>query len=236
MVPVARHVLLVGAARSEVEHLVPLLKREEIEVVSIPADPAVSDLIRETPFELVMIRFPSPELAVEELVGEIRGEGSASRSSGVLLLCDEGALGQALGLLDRGVNRVVSATWADARIWRAVADLLDVAPRIELRVPVMVDVELAREGVPDVCRSVNLSRTGIRLESPRPYPVGARIQVGLVLPEEGAVIRAQAEVVRRTDAAREGSDGFAARFLALTEADEERLRAFVRRSLARRSR
>lgn len=231
MVPVARHVLLVGAARSEVEHLVPLLKREEIEVVSIPTDPAVLDLILETPFELIMIRFPLPDLDVAAVVQQIRGEGSASRSSGVLLLADEDALGRAMALLDRGVNRVVSATWADARIWRAVADLLEVAPRIDLRVPVMVDVELAREDVPDVCRSVNVSRTGIRLECPQPYPLGARIQVGLVLPKEGAVIRARAEVVRRTDPAREGSEGFAARFVALSEADERRLDAFVRDSL-----
>ncbi len=231
MASVSRHVLLVGAQRASVEHLVPLLRREEIEVISVPADPAVLVLISETPFELIMLRFPLEGLDARTVLAEIRAEHSASRGAGVLLLSDEDALGRAVSLIDRGANRVVSATWADAHIWRAVADLLVVAPRIDLRVPVMVDVELAREGIPDVCRSVNVSRTGIRLESANPYPLGCSIQLGLALPGNGRVIRARAEVIRRIDKAREGSDGFAARFLAMSEQDEQHLVDYVERSL-----
>lgn len=231
MTPVSRHVLLVGAQRASVEHLVPLLRREEIEVISVPADPAVLVLISETPFELIMLRFPMEGLDARTVLAEIRAEHSANRGAGVLLLSDEDALGRAVSLIDRGANRVVSATWADAHIWRAVADLLVVAPRIDLRVPVMVDVELAREGIPDVCRSVNVSRTGIRLESASPYQLGCSIQVGLALPGNGRVIRARAEVIRRIDKAREGSDGFAARFLAMSEDDEQHLVDYVERSL-----
>ncbi len=231
MVSVSRHVLLVGAPRASIEHLVPLLRREEIEVVSVPADPAVLVMISETPFELIMLRFPVEALDAGHVLAQIRSEHSASRGAGVLLLSDENALGRAVSLIDKGANRVVSATWADAHIWRAVADLLNVAPRIDLRVPVMVDVELALEGIPDVCRSVNVSRTGIRLESTKPYPLGCSIQLGMALPDDGGVIHARAEVIRRTEAAREGSDGFAARFLAMSEKDEQHLADYVEHSL-----
>jgi len=206
---------------------VPLLQREEIEVISVDADPAVADLTRITPFELVMVRFPIEGLDAGEFLSIVRDPSSASRRAGVMLLADEAHLEEAAAFLDRGANRIVSATWSDARIWRAVADLLDVAPRVALRVPVMVDVDLASEGVPEVCRSVDLSTSGIRLESPNGYGPGTRLQIGLVLPKVGGVVRVQAEIVRRTDPEREGVHGFAARFTSMSEEDEARLARFV---------
>ncbi len=224
---VQRHVLLVGVQRSAVEHLVPLLQREEIEVISVDADPAVVEITRITPFELVMLRFPAEGVDTAAFLEVLRDQASASRRAGVLLLADEAHLEGAASFLDHGANRVVSATWSDARIWRAVADLLDVAPRVALRVPVMVDVNLATEGVPEVCRSVDLSTSGIRLECPNGYPPGTRLQIGLVLPKVGGVVRVQAEVVRRTDPERESVVGFAARFTSMGEEDEERLARFL---------
>ena len=224
---VRRHVLLVGVRRSAVEHLVPLLRREEIEVISVEADPAVVEMARITRFELVMLRFPLTSVDVGAFLAALREPSSASRNAGVLLLADEDALDAAAVHLDRGANRIVAATWPDARIWRAVADLLDVAPRVAVRVPVMVDVDLATEGLPEVCRSVDLSLSGIRLECPNPYPPGTRVQIGLALPKIGGVVRATAEIVRRTDPERESVTGFAARFTAMSEEDEARLRRFI---------
>lgn len=205
----------------------PLLQREEIEVISVDADPAVVEIARVTPFELVMLRYPVEGIDTGEFLGILRDPSSVSRRAGVMLLADETHLEGAAAFLDRGANRVVSATWSDARIWRAVADLLDVAPRVAVRVPVMVDVNLATEGVPEVCRSVDLSTSGIRLECPNGYGPGTRLQIGLVLPKVGGVVRVQAEIVRRTDPERENVRGFAARFTSMSEEDEARLARFV---------
>ena len=142
-----------------------------------------------------------------------------------------------LGLMFGGGSLAALGMNASPSVIHVLAELTLVlvlfgdAARIDLRVPVMVDVELAREGVPDVCRSVNVSRTGIRVEAANPYPLGCSIQVGLVLPGNGRVIRARAEVIRRIDKAREGSDGFAARFLAMSEDAEQHLVDYVERSL-----
>ncbi len=224
-----RHVLLVGVEREVVERMVPLLRREELQVLSTEAAPAVLNLLRDTPFDLLVVAYPLPELALEELLATVRAPDSPSRRAGVVLLAPEEVLGEALAWEEEGVNRVTAAGWTDAHLWQAVADLLHVAPRRGLRVLVHLDVELDGRSERELSQAVNVSATGMLLEAPTVFRPGTRVRLTFRLPGETRPVTGSAEVVRVTRPDKEGVRGFAVRFLGLEDDGPERVGAWLQR-------
>lgn len=222
-----RHVLVVGADDSAVERMAPLLRRSEFEVHTVSASPFVLDLVLGTSFELLIVGYPLQTLSLDELMAAVRGEGSNCRYAGVLLLSEPGRLDEAVGWVDRGANRVVAADWADARLYQAVGDLLQVAPRVALRALVEVELE-AREG--ELLRTENVSASGMLLRGEGRLRPGQRFDFMLCLPDEGETVKGTAEVVRETGQAPDDA-GAGVRFVAFRDSGRERLEAYIGRRL-----
>lgn len=224
-----RHVLVVGAEESAVDRVSPLLRRSEFEVHTVSASPFVLDLVLGTSFELLIVGYPLLTLSLDELMTAVRGEGSNCRHAGVLLIAEPGRLEEAAGWIDRGANRVVAADWADARLFQAVGDLLQVAPRVALRALVQVDLQ-ARQG--ELLRTENLSASGMLLRGePRLRP-GQRFDFMLCLPDETETVKGTAEVVRDAGGAPDDT-GAGVRFVGFKDAGRERLEAYIRHRLRR---
>ena len=228
-----RHVLVIGPEGDRIQQLVPVLQREEFEVVTVPGDEVVLHLVRGTAFELVVILYPVRRIALDELLTAIREPDSACHRCGVILLADDADAEAAAAHLDRGVNRVVGTGWTGAHLWRAVTDLLEVAPRAALRSLVRAEVEVSGATETDVCEATDVSVTGMRVRAAQAYPVGARLRLAFRLPDgDPRPVEAVGEVVRATDWEREGFVGFAVRFISLADRDAARIRAYVERSRA----
>jgi len=228
MVMPQRHVLLVGAPREAVERVAPMLLREEFQVLTASACGTIAELVRDTPFDLIVVMFPLDDVSVEELLEAVRAEGSSCRASGVLLLASAETLDAAARHVDRGANRAVSLDWTAARLWRAFSDLLEVAPRTALRSLVHIDVDLG-EGGEDVCRAVNVSASGMLLEGPGAFRAGSDVHVTFRLPGEARPVSARARVVRTPEPFKERVLGFAVQFIALEEDGDERLATYLSR-------
>ncbi len=229
MITQPRHVLVVGADDSAVERVAPLLRRSEFEVHTVNASPFVLDLVLGTSFELLIVGYPLKTLSLDELMAAIRGEGSNCRNAGVLLLADPGRLDEAASWVDRGANRVVAADWADGRLFQAVGDLLQGAPRVALRALVQVDIE-ADPG--ELLRTENVSASGMLLCGDRRLRPGQRFDFMLCLPDEDETVRGVAEVVRRTATDLAGS-GAGVRFVSFKEEGRRRLESYIGRRLRR---
>jgi hypothetical protein len=212
-----------------VERVVPLLKRREIDILSAPSSPAVLHLLRGTPFDLLIVRYPLEQPGLEELLEQVRAPDSSCRRAGIILVAEEERLGEALSFEGRGVNRVMANRWTDAHLWQALADLLHVAPRVAVRVLAHLDIELGRERAKDVARSINISSTGVLLESPAAVRPGTHVRMTFRLPHELRPVSGGGEVVRRSDPMREGVRGFAVRFLNLEDDGARRLEGWVAR-------
>lgn len=226
-----RHVLLVGLGQEGTESLGPLLHHEAFDVHTVEASPFVLDLISGTPFEIIVAAYPIEDIDVSDLIDAVRNPGSLCRKAGLMIVVSDQYIDQVTPWLDCGVNRIVSLAWPRARIWQVVGDLLDIAPRITIEVPIRISLppEVARDLV--VLRTANISQSGALLTGFRCFPHGTRFDFSLSLPGQEAPIHGSAEVVRKADSGREGIDGFGVRYLNLVGNDQQRLDGFIAQRL-----
>jgi PilZ domain len=222
-----RHVLLVGAPGGGSDRVAPLLQRAAFDVHAVQPSDIVLDLVMGTQFELLVVGYPAPEIDLFGLIRAIRLRGSASLHAGLVLLARPGFLEAAQSLIPAGANRAVSLAWTDSRLWRAIDDLVDVAPRAGLHSSLIADVE--SNGAVDrfFYETVNLSRSGVLLRGEQLLTPGTPFDFAFTLPFETRPVEGTAEVVRRADAGREQTLGLGARFVALRNDGATRVQRFV---------
>lgn len=222
-----RHVLLVGAPDGGAGRVAPLLQRAAFDVHAVQPSDIVLDLVMGTPFELLVVGYPAPEIDLFGLIRAIRLRGSASLHAGLVLLARPGFLEAAQALIPTGANRAVSLAWTDSRLWRAIDDLVDVAPRTGLHSSLVADVE-SHDGFDRFFyETVNLSRSGVLLQGEQLFAPGTPFDFAFTLPFETRPVEGRAEVVRRADGAREGLQGLGVRFLVLRDDGANRVQRFV---------
>lgn len=224
----SRHVLVVASESVLLDRVAPMLRRTEFEVHTVDDTPLVLDLVTGTPFELLLVGFPPAGISTADLVAAVRNNESPCRHAGLALLASEDRLEMASRWVDRGVNRVVSMAWSDARLWRALGDLLEVAPRLDLRLLVEVEVEMAHGGRRELVRTVNISSSGLLLAGEIALAPGTPFDFAFCLPHQNQLIRGHGEVVRRTDPDREGVAGIGARIVSWRGNGEARFREYAR--------
>jgi len=222
-------VLLIGRESTDLEAVVPLLRRSGFGVHRSPATPACVEVFQATPFHLLVMEHPLAELRTEDMVFALRSRDSASRGAGLVIVVPDDETESLQPLLGRGVNRLVRRSDA-AELMVAVADLLAVAPRRSLRAVVQLEVSLAGRRNRTLVQTVNLSSSGMLIRGAgRHFPVGSQIRFELLLPGQPAPIRGVAEVVRHAHWQRERIDGFGLRFRTLEGDGGPRLDQYLTR-------
>jgi len=226
-----RHVLLIDLQPGMLDTLSPLLRHESLDIHTVEATPFVLDLIRGTPFELLIARFPVEGVDIKELIGSIREPGSMCRTSGLILLTEEKDLAEAIPWMGHGVNRIVMMEWSRSRIWETIDELLNVAPRLEIEVPVQVALpkDIARDVI--LFRTANISESGALLSGFRAIPEGTVLTFNFRLPGEDTPITGAAEVVRKAEEGFEGIFGVGVRYLSIEDEMRKALSRYIHRSL-----
>ena len=226
MAEAERHVLVVGADKTGVERVAPMLRRAEFNVHTAHPSRFLLDLVLGTSFELLIVGFPLQELSIDDLIEAVRDEGSACRDAGLLLLAEPDFLDDAQALVDLGVNRAISADWVDARLWQAIGDLLHIAPRVYMRVLVHADIDVSPTRERTIFQTVNVSASGLLLQGFDELSLGGEFGFLFRLPG-GGLIEGTAEVVRRSNPMREGIQGIGTRFLEFKNEGETQLNAYI---------
>ena len=225
-----QHVLVVGAKKTGLELVAPMLRRADFSVHSVEPSPFLLDLVLSTAFELVIVTYPLETLPLDDLIDTIRDEGSACHDAGLLLLAEPELLDDAQAVVDLGANRAICSDWSEARLWQAIGDLMEVAPRVFMRVLMHADVEVMSERSRAIFQTVNISVSGALLQGSDLLTPGETFEFLFRLPG-GGLIEGSAEVVRRTNPLREGVDGIGTRFTSFREQCEERLAAHIGRQM-----
>jgi hypothetical protein len=225
-----QHVLVVGAKKAGLERVAPMLRRADFSVHSVEPSPFLLDLVLSTEFELVIVTYPLDTLPIDDLIDTIRDEGSACHDAGLLLLAEPEQLDDAQSVVDLGVNRAICCEWSEARLWQAIGDLMEVAPRILMRVLMHADIELKNEKDRAIFQTVNVSVSGVLLQGSDHLTPGEDFDFLFRLPG-GGLIEGTAEVVRQTNPLREGVDGIGTRFTSFRDQCQERLSTHIGRQM-----
>lgn len=222
-----RHVLLIGALEGGLSRVAPILQREEFDVHTVEPSEFVLDLVLGTSFELLILGYPMAEMDISRLVEAIRDPNSVTRNAGLILLAEPGFLDAAQGLVSAGANRAISLDWPSSRLWQAVGDLLNVAPRIGMRTLVYANVGSSNGAGRSLFQTVNVSLSGMLLHGTDAFGPGSHFDFVFSLPGDPRPLEGTAEVVRRADLDREGVLGIGVRFVHLREDGRFRLERFI---------
>lgn len=230
MADTRQHVLVVGGKEAGLERVAPMLRRADFSVHTVEPSPFLHDLVLSTSFELVVVTYPLAEISLDQLLQTIRNEGSACHNAGLLLLAEPECLDEAQSRVDLGANRAICTDWNEARLWRAIGDLLEIAPRVSMRVLLHADVEVTRNRSRAIFQTVNVSRSGALLQGHETLDPGTNFNFLFRLPG-GGLIDGTAEVVRRTNSSREGVEGVGTRFAEINQSCMNRLLVHLNRQI-----
>lgn len=220
-------VLVAGIGRSSFEQLAPVLDRHKVEVVQVTSAEDSSKLAFSERIDLVILDAEPSTMSLRDIVRIIRAESSASSRCSLLVLAAPGGADAALALVGHGVNRVMLAGDPPELIGQRVAELLHIAPRTTVRLPMRFLAEVADGAEEALGAVVNLSATGLLVETDADLEPGQHVVLSVDLGPRLEPLRLKAEVVRRADPARDAIEGVGLRYLDLAGDSRERLEAIL---------
>jgi CheY-like chemotaxis protein len=220
-------VLIVASADLTPELGDTLLWRADITRVFSPSHEAALDAVRAVAPSLVIIDGIDTG-ASRALVERLRA-GSETRGVSLIVLSRSKAPQDERALRQAGANLVLSGH-VDPALWDSrLEELLHVAPRREMRVPVLFEVSssrLAREAEPVEAWALNVSVRGVLLETPEAVDAGTRLDLRFALPPDARPIRAVGRVARQAGP-KQGRFRSGVEFLMLRGDARSRLRSFI---------
>jgi hypothetical protein len=225
-------VLVAGIEEGSFEALTPVLDRQGLEIVQVAAPEMSVELAESQPFDLLIFDSVVEVGTLGQLVDAIRGESSASRNSSLLVLAKPTTVDMARDLIDRGVNRVMLLDDSPELIGQQVAELLDIAPRADLRYSTRLKAAVGGDAVEVLGQVANLSISGMLIETETSFERGEEIAVTINLGGQLGTVMARAEVVRLAHSEREGVDGIGVRFVEFARDGASRIAAVVDEALA----
>jgi hypothetical protein len=225
-------VLVAGLGRGPAEALAPVLDRQGFEIVEVAALERSVELAEAEPFDLLILNSDAKEGSLQQLVDAIRKETSASRNSSLLVLAKPGKVDVVRDLIGRGVNRVMLLDDPPELIGHQVAELLNIAPRADLRLSTRLRTAVGGDAVEVLGEVVNLSSSGMLIETDTSFDCGEEVAVTINLGGKWGTVMARAEVVRQAHSDREGINGIGVRFLGFARDGGERIAAALAEALA----
>jgi DNA-binding NarL/FixJ family response regulator len=206
-------VLLAGIGRGPFEAIAPVLERQRLEIVRVESPEVAVEMALSEIVDLIIFDAEPNEMSLDEVVAKLRGEGSASAKSSLLVMAEPGTDEHARELIGNGVNRVMLLDDPEDLIEQQVADLLHVAPRAAVRFATRLYTSLDNGTEEVFGQTANLSVSGMLVQTPTLLEPGQKVVFEILIEDrEGAVI-GDAEIVRRASKDREGLDGIGVRFL-----------------------
>src|SRR5436190_1714106 len=101
-----RTVLVVNVDEALFLKVAPLLNRQDFELDRFPRAAAALDLVAHVPLDVLLVRFPLPDVSLQQFLDAVRAETSPCRQSPLLLLAAPDLLGEAEQWIGRGANRL----------------------------------------------------------------------------------------------------------------------------------
>lgn len=220
-------VLAAGIERMTFEKLAPVIRRDAVEVEWVATPEAGVGLAAEHRYDVILMDAEPCDWPLEKVVRSFRDASSPSRGAAILVLAEPDQVDVARALRSRGVNRVMLVTDPPEIICDQMANLLEVAPRVRVRLATNVEAALGDTGRELFCQTVNLSSTGMLIRTQNRPPLGTPVVFKISLPERFGTICGRGEMIRHAMTAQGGVDGVAIRFSSFANDGAEVLQQYM---------
>jgi len=217
-----KSVLTVALDGETFERISPLLRRESLSVRAAGQAVEAMRMAQQRGVQLVICRYPLPDMKLREFVTAIRAAGSASKCASLLLLTIPEMATEATHGVQGGPFLVFSGQEPLGTIGQGAAHLLEVAPRSAPRITTRLKAGLGGSSETYEGWVVNLSSSGMLVKEAPMLAVGSICSFDFTLPN-GANVCGRAEVVRHAKPRRERVTGFAVRFIEFDPGCRDRL-------------
>lgn len=223
-----RNILAIGLTADEFNRVAPFLARDTFEVDRFPSAAGSFELTDEVAFEVLLVRYPLPDMDLSEFLQGVRREGNPNLRASIVLVSPQSSVGEAESFIGKGANRAVSLEEADGKIQSMISGLLNVAPRKEARFLARMEIKIGG-GTKDmiICETENLSKSGMLLKTDRRYERGTRIQFEFELPNDHRPIVGVAEIMRSTMIGRDRVGGLGVRFISFAGDSQRRFQSYI---------
>jgi hypothetical protein len=219
--------LAAGIKRDAFESLAPVIQRDSVKIDWAETIEAGAESARMQRFDIVIMNAEPRELPLEEMVQLYRDSFSLSSDAAILVLAEPEHVDMARALKSRGVNRVMLMTDPPEIICDQVANLLEVAPRAEVRLAANVEAAVGETDRELFCQTVNVSSTGMLIRTRHRPALGSQVVFKITLPDEFGIISGTGELVRHSMTSKGEVDGFAIRFSGFSKDGAERLQRYL---------
>jgi hypothetical protein len=192
----AKRILAVGVARELFQKMEPLLSRASLVVDRVPRPQSALVLCEQRRFDLIITLASFSDTPIQQFLADLRKPQSRCSRTPVILLSDEPS---ATPIPAHEALSTVLPLQAPARLLDEVAmRVLGVEPRQSQRLMLRVEVHLEQGRQLVMCQTENVSKAGMLLRSPQPFPLGTQLAFDFTPPGDRSPIRGKAEVVRHS--------------------------------------
>lgn len=201
------------------------LNRSDIRIFTITDNEEALALHRAEKANLIIAKIDTPKMSGETLTSLIR-EDNELRKVSIIILCSN-TKSDAKRCLQCRANAFITSPINNAILLQEMHQLLHVAPRKSLRVPLSIKIHVTSKGTPFIGYAENISVSGMLLHSETLLFEGDSIRCSFYLPDS-THITTNAEVIRMLEKATEhDTNGYAIEFIGLSANFNAAIEAFI---------
>jgi len=225
--PPPRKILLSESANHFIDLEAAFLRRAGFEVISVGSGQEMIELLKRDDVDLCVVDAAMPGMSGAEIIRRARGDRSTRPPR--FILVSAGGSENYERCLQSGADEIFTHPFRREDLLKKAAALLRIPKRAHARVLVRFEVEGERlSRVPFFGSSVNLSRSGVLLESLEKLEMGTELRLGFFLPGQAARISCRGSVVRH-EPVEAGFSRYGVQFLDLPSEATEAIERFVKR-------
>ncbi len=203
------------------------MDRADMRIFPASSNEEALNLHREERASLITVHLQREGLDTQKFCSRIRDDHRLSKAS-VIILCHDEAAALDFGSHCRA-NAIMIKPVSPDRFTQTVRRLLTIAARTAYRVLLSITVDAAGPRGPFFCRSINMSPSGLLIETEQAVEIGSRVSCSFYLPGRQQ-IRSACEVVRMEQQPAKSGDRanrFGIRFLDLRPEEKTAIEAFI---------
>lgn len=224
--------VLVGNLPSPVlEHLQSFLNRSNFHVDYLPSSRAIYMLMQKVEFDLLIIGTPIETVDPKEIFRDVRTRENPNFTSSLLVLARPEDLEEYRKFMGKGISGILPIYSDPSEVERTIGALTHIAPRVAARIMLKLRVHMDTRQGALLCQTVNLSMSGMLVQTSMQYDVNAETSFEFKLPGDSEPVSGQAVIARHTIGSREKARGMGLKFLSFNGNSEQRLYSFLKKHL-----